>query len=176
MRIRPYIESKDYEYLRKWIDDERLHALWCANLVPYPITKVNLRSILDKSAIDWTDSAYVATEDSGEVIGFFCYSVNTDDNSGFLKFIMIDSSLRGKGRGKEMLKLALQYAFQITGVKSVQLNVFNENTSAKRCYEKVGFVERHVEKDVFQYKDELWSRCNMVIYIDGEFLYSYKER
>lgn len=62
-----------------------------------------------------------------------------------------------------MLNLALQYAFQITGAKAVQLNVFNENTSAKQCYEKVGFVERKIDKDVFAYKDELWGRCNMII-------------
>ena len=28
MRIRPYIPNKDYEYLSKWIDDERIHAFW----------------------------------------------------------------------------------------------------------------------------------------------------
>ncbi len=62
-----------------------------------------------------------------------------------------------------MLNLALQFAFQITGAKAVQLNVFNENASAKQCYKKVGFVERKIDKDVFSYKDELWSRCNMII-------------
>ncbi len=62
-----------------------------------------------------------------------------------------------------MLKLALQYAFEITGVKTVQLNVFNENVAAKHCYEKVGFVEESITKSVFPYKNELWSRCHMVI-------------
>ena len=85
MRIRPYIESKDYEYLAKWVDDEKIHAMWSANLIPYPITKENLHSLLEKSAMDWTDSAYVATESDGKIIGFFCYSVNVEDNTGFLK-------------------------------------------------------------------------------------------
>lgn len=62
-----------------------------------------------------------------------------------------------------MLNLALQFAFQITGAKVVQLNVFSKNVLAKQCYEKVGFVERKIDKDVFAYKDELWSRCNMMI-------------
>lgn len=26
MRIRPYIPNKDYEYVSKWIDDERAHV------------------------------------------------------------------------------------------------------------------------------------------------------
>jgi len=61
-----------------------------------------------------------------------------------------------------MLRLALRYAFDITGVDSVHLNVFDENTAAKRCYEKIGFVEESISKGVFQYKEELWSRCHMI--------------
>jgi len=163
MRIRPYIESKDYAYIEKWIDDEKIHALWCANLIPYPITRENLHKFLEKSAIDWTDSAYVAMEGNGKIIGFFCYSINVDDNTGFLKFIIVDRNKRGMGCGKEMLQLALQYAFYITGVNLVQLNVFEENTVAKHCYEKIGFIEESVSNGVFQYKDELWSRCHMII-------------
>ena len=113
--------------------------------------------------MNWTDSAYVATENSGQVAGFFCYSVNIADNIGFLKFVIVDKTKRGKGYGNEMLNLALQFAFQITGTKAVQLNVFSENVLTKQCYEKVSFVERKINKDVFAYKGELWSRCNMII-------------
>lgn len=163
MRIRPYIPGKDYEYVSKWVDDERTHAFWCANRLPYPITQQSFHVFLEKNAVDWTDNAYIATENDGQAVGFFCYSVNTTDNIGFLKFVIVDKRKRGKGYGKEMLNLALQYAFQITGANAVQLNVFNENALAKSCYEKVGFVERSIDKDVFPYKDELWSRCNMSI-------------
>lgn len=139
MRIRPYIPSKDYKHVSQWIDDERTHAFWCANLLPYPMTPKSFHDLLEKNAMDWTD------------------------NTGFLKFVTVDKTKRGKGYGKEMLNLALQYACQITGAKAVQLNVFNENVVAKQCYEKVGFAERTIDKDVFSYKDELWSRCNMIV-------------
>jgi hypothetical protein len=79
MRIRPYIESRDYEYIEKWIDDEKTHALWCANLIPYPVTKENFHAFLETNAVEWTDSAYVATETNGEIIGFFCYSINVEN-------------------------------------------------------------------------------------------------
>lgn len=163
MRIRPYIPCRDYESVSKWIADERSHAFWCANLLPYPLTAEAFHASLEKASADWADSAYVATEDSGDVVGFFCYSVNTDDDMGFLKFIVVDSARRGMGYGREMLRLALRYAFQITGARAVQLNVFPENASAKRCYESVGFVERSVAENAFSYQDEVWSRCNMVI-------------
>lgn len=81
MRIRPYIGSKDYYDVEKWIDDEIIHALWCANLIQYPVTKENLHAILEKNAVEWTDSAYVATETDGKIIGFFCYSVNVNENA-----------------------------------------------------------------------------------------------
>ena len=163
MRIRPYIPSKDYKHISKWIDNERTHAFWSANRFPYPITPESFHDFLEKISTEWTDSAYVATENNGQVVGFFCYSVNTENNIGFLKFVIVDKEKRGNGYGKEMLHLALQYAFQITGATAVQLNVFDENIAAKHCYEKVSFVERNIDKDVFSYKDELWSRCNMII-------------
>lgn len=174
MRIRPYIPNKDYKCVSKWIDSERTHAFWCANRLPYPITQPSFHDFLEKNAVDWTVSAYIATENNGQPIGFFCYSVNTTDNIGFLKFVIVDKTKRGKGYGKEMLNLALQYAFQITGANTVQLNVFIENILAKQCYEKVGFVEKNMDKDVFSYKDELWSRCNMVVSKQPQNLTDYQ--
>ncbi len=31
MRIRPYIESRDYTYIEKWVGDEKNHALCFSN-------------------------------------------------------------------------------------------------------------------------------------------------
>ena len=56
---------------------------------------------------------------------FFCYAINVNDDTGFIKFVVVDNNLRRKGYGKAMIELALKYAFEITGVKLVQLNVFD---------------------------------------------------
>lgn len=108
------------------------------------------------------DSPFVATTDDGRVIGFFCYSLNLNTNEGMLKFIVIDSSLRNNGYGCEMLRLAVKQAFEFSKADAVHLNVFSENPSAKKCYQKVGFVERTLTEKAFCFKDELWGRCNMV--------------
>ena len=102
-------------------------------------------------------------EEEGELIGFFCYSVNMDNNEGMLKFVMNNPRYRGQGYGKEMINLAVKYAFEITNVQAVHLNVFPENTRAKKCYESVGFTERNTDMNAFAYKDEAWGRCNMII-------------
>lgn len=163
MRLRPYIKSKDFNCLAGWIENERTHALWCANNFPYPITAEAFHDFLEKTAAKWTVGAFTVTDDQGKVLGFFRYSVNLQNDEGFLASVIVDNNLRGKGCGKEMIRLALRYAFELTGAKLVQLNVFDENSGAKRCYESVGFTERSVAEGAFEFKGERWSRCNMII-------------
>lgn len=163
MRLRPYINIKDFEYVKKWINGERTHAMWCANLIPYPVTDEALQEYLDKDANDWGGSAYIATEADGRPVGFFVYSVNCSENSGFFKFIVLDNELRGKGYGTQMIKLAIKYAFEITGVSSIGINVFDINISARKCYENVGFEEANYVKEAFKYKGEKWGRYSMRI-------------
>lgn len=163
MRLRPYISYKDFEIIKNWIAEERMHAMWCANIIQFPIEKDNFEKIMQEVAQRFEDIPFVATSDEGELIGFFCYSVNLDNNEGMLKFVMINPEYRGKGYGKEMLGLAVKYAFEITNVQLVQLNVFPENKGAKKCYEAVGFTERKTDLNAFSYKEESWGRCNMVI-------------
>lgn len=163
MRIRPYIECRDFDEIKNWMTDERIHAMWCASRFLYPLEKEDFHTKLHELANQWGDSPYVATTDDGKLIGFFCYSVNLETNEGMLKFVMINPSMRGNGFGQSMLKLALQYAFDITNVDAVHLNVYPENVAAKKCYEAVGFVQRKLDLNAFTYKEEAWGRCNMVI-------------
>lgn len=161
MRIRPY-QNKDFDIISQWITDERSYALWCANLMPYPLEKNSFDALLQEAEERFGDSPFVATTNDGQVVGFFCFSVNLHTNEGMLKFVVIDNTMRNKGYGCEMLKLAIKYAFEIAKADAVHLNVFPENPGAKKCYEKVGFKERTLTENAFSFKDESWGRCNMI--------------
>ena len=161
MRIRPY-QNKDFDIISQWITDERSHALWCANLMPYPLEKNSFDALLQEVEERFGDSPFVATTNDGQVVGFFCFSVNLHTNEGMLKFVVIDNTMRNKGYGCEMLKLAIKYAFEIAKADAVHLNVFPENPGAKKCYEKVGFKERTLTENAFSFKHESWGRCNMI--------------
>ena len=50
------------------------------------------------------------------MVGFFCFSVKLHTNEGMLKFVVIDNTMRNKGYGCEMLKLAIKYAFEIAKI------------------------------------------------------------
>lgn len=163
MRLRPFNLERDFDAIKNWITDERTHAFWCAGHTNFPLEKEDFATLLKEIAEMFGDAPFVATNDAGEVEGFFCYGLNYETNEGMLKFVMVDGSKRGQGLGKEMIKLAVKYAFEITKAGAVQLNVFPENPMAKKCYESIGFVERNLTPAAFKYKDEAWGRCNMVI-------------
>ena len=74
MRIRPY-QNIDFATISKWIIEERSHALWCANLMPYPLEKKGFDNLLKEAEERFGDSPFVATTDDGQVVGFFCFSV-----------------------------------------------------------------------------------------------------
>lgn len=163
MRLRPFIPSTDFDIIKNWITDERTHAMWCANRFNYPLERSNFTGIISIHAEKKGDAPFVATTDDGKVVGFFCYALNIAENEGMLKFVMVDPKYRGKGVAREMLALALKYAFEITKADSVQLYVFSENIRAVKCYSNVGFTERHTDREAFRFGSEYWGRCNMVI-------------
>ena len=162
MKLRKFEIDHDFESMKNWITDERKHAMWCANLIKYPLSKEHLAETMAVAADRFGDVPYVAVSDDGRVQGFFCYSLNKETREGMLKFIVVDSDVRGKGVAQKMLGLAVKQAFENPETERVQLNVFPENPRAMRCYEKAGFVERKLTPDAFAYKDETWGRCNMV--------------
>lgn len=158
MQIRPYNEQLDFVYIKNWISDERTHALWCANLLPFPLSSDRLRQYLREHE---NDRGYVFVNEEDRPVGFFIYVVNVQEKSGFLKFITVDNRLRGQGYGTEMLKKFLQFAYDNTDVSSVKLSVFDVNVGARKCYEKAGFIVMENMPDVFSYRDEMWGRCIM---------------
>lgn len=175
MHLRLYNEQTDFVYIAKWIRDERTHALWCANQLPYPLSQNEFHNYLIVQNLKFSfqsqsetfqndkeyDGAYVYADENNQPIGFFIYTVNEQDKSGFLRFIMVDSKVRGKGYGTAMLRELLKFAYEKTGVSSVRLIVFDVNDAARKCYEKVGFTAMENALDAFPYQGEMWGRVLM---------------
>ena len=168
MRIRPYIPELDFGAVSSWITDELTHALWCANRFGFPLTQDNFAAVLSEHAISCGDCPFVATTDSGETIGFFCLSVNTETNAAMLKFVVLSPDVRGKGCGREMIELAVRYAFELAGADTVRLCVFDVNSAARRCYTVAGFTEVSADENAFTYNGETWGRCHMEVKRDGK--------
>ena len=161
MKLRPYQEA-DFETVRTWVNDERVHMLWCANLIHYPLEKNNFAEVLQNGKDRLGEIPFIAETDEGAPAGFICYSQNEETKTGMLRFVILDPALRGKGYGREMVSLTAQYGLEERGAQAVRLVVFSANEAAKHCYLSAGFIEQDTTEGAFQYKEETWGRCNMI--------------
>ncbi len=162
MTIRPYIHEIDFPRLSRWVEDERIHALWCAGLMPYALTEEGLLTKLWSEAETFGGRFFVA-EESGRALGFYCYSYNEENRLGFFKFVVTDNDLRGRGYGKRMLSAAIDRAISENNAAGVQLNVFDVNHAAINCYKALGFALDEVSDNAFRFKDELWAKHHMLL-------------
>lgn len=175
MHLRIYNEQTDFVHIASWITDERTHVLWCADTLSYPLSKEEFHNYLIEQNLQFhTQSpsqipgdekdcggAYVYADEHDCPMGFLVYTVNEQDNSGFVRFIVVDYTSRGKGYGSDMIGKLLRFAYESTGVTSVRLNVFDVNAAAMRCYRKSGFTTADNTLTEFLYQDEIWKRCLM---------------
>ena len=69
MRLRPYRKS-DAKAVRNWIEDERTHALWCGNLLPFPFTEKDFNQYLEETEERRGNSSFTAVMDDGTPAGF----------------------------------------------------------------------------------------------------------
>ena len=68
-----------------------------------------------------------------------------------LTIILGESEYRGKGFGKEALKLILDYAFKALKLNKVTLKVFLYNERAIRLYKSVGFKQEGIlRQDIYK--------------------------
>lgn len=162
MRLQPYREM-DAEIIVDWMKDEREHAKWCANIIPYPMTIEIFHDTLLAKQVEWNHVQFVATTDEGELAGFFFFKLNYDTELAYMGFVTINPKFRGLGYGKQMMNLAFQYIFTIAKMKVAALKVYDNNEVAHHMYSVAGMRDISYKPNSFTYKDELWGTYYMEI-------------
>lgn len=153
-------EISDFDKLILWIDSEEMLLQFSGPAFTFPLTKDQLKSNLeDKKRLSYkvVDSATDAMIGYSEI-----YSL--DKSSVLLGRIIIgDPEFRGKGLGQKIVKMLLEISFDQLGFEKAELNVFDWNISAIRCYEKAGFVINPDKIYQREIKGATWTALNMVI-------------
>ena len=155
--LRPY-RKEDADTILSWCRDERTFYQWSAGILgKYPLTR-------EKFGVMESRIAFTAFDENG-IVGFFTLR-NPGERLDELRigFVVIDPDRRGHGTGKEMIRLALRYAFEIYGAKSVSLGVFENNEPAYYCYKAAGFRDFVPEKtESYPILGEEWKCREMII-------------
>ncbi len=157
IKLEPF-EYKDSEYLSNWIDNERDLIQFAGDMFSFPITEAQIEKYLkDKNRF-----VFKAVF-SGTIVG--CAEIYLEDsyNARLCRILIGNSEFRGKGIGKNIIEELLKISFKELKVNSVNLNVFDWNTGAIKCYEKSGMkINEGITKEA-KYQEEKWIAINMSI-------------
>lgn len=153
-------KNTDAEKILSWIDNENAFRFWSAD--KYKCYPPDLQEMIDfYDSMKLQGAKALVFCDDGKEIGHFILRPIADESIKTVRFgfIIVDSSIRGKGYGKKMLLTALELAVKEFSAEKVTLGVFENNKSALRCYESVGF--RQYGEEIYTIGTEIWKCLEM---------------
>jgi len=164
LRLRPY-KACDAQTIVSWIKDEVSFRQWCADRYDkYPIKAEDMNAMYDSLAYSETFFQMTAFDETGVVGHLIMRFTDPEKETLRFGFVIVDDSKRGMGYGKEMLKLSMQYAFDILKVEKITLGVFENNQTAYHCYKAAGFKDVEMEKEeYFDILGEKWKCLELEI-------------
>ncbi len=155
LRLRPY-QDTDAARILSWQREERAFYRWSAGrLGSFPPARDcldGLGELMRFTALDGTEPA-----------GFFTLR-NPDGSPEEVRFgfVVVDPEKRGRGLGREMLRLGLVFARDVFRARRATLAVFRNNEPAHRCYLAAGF--RDIEGDeTYPVLGEVWHCTEMAL-------------
>ncbi len=156
LKIRDYQKS-DAEYIASWCENKTVFHMWCADQYgTYPITGDDINTYYDGKG---KNQGYKLTAfDENGIVGHFTVRMLRDQNNvARIGFVIINNERRGQGFGKEMIRLALDYARKKLNAEKATLEVFEDNQAAYNCYKSVGFKETDPKKtEIYDILGEKW--------------------
>ena len=142
MVLRNY-KKDDSPIIATWLRTEEELYKWSADRFnKFPLEENDIEENYAPQIESGRFFPLTAEDEEGNVIGHFIIRYPRDDDSSVrFGFVIVDPKLRGKGYGKEMLLLGVEYVKETLSANRIDLGVFENNESAKHCYEAVGFKE-----------------------------------
>lgn len=143
MELRAF-RNEDAAVICKWIRTEAELYRWSADRFnKFPLTGEDIVGSYTPQRESGRFFPLTAIDESGKAVGHFIirYPREDDDSTVRFGFVILDPEQRGKGLGKEMLRLGIQYVREKLDVGRIDLGVFAGNESAEGCYKAVGFRE-----------------------------------
>lgn len=166
IELQPFTQD-DLDRLLGWIPTEEALVMWSGPFFTFPLDRPQLQDYLASAAqLPPIRKIYRAVlSETGEVVGHI--ELNNMDFRNMAatvsKVLVGDPSRRGAGIGAQMVKSLLEIAFDQMHFHRMDLHVFDFNTPAVRCYEKMGFIIEGHLRDYRKVGNNYWSSYAMSI-------------
>ncbi|MBE7106029.1 GNAT family N-acetyltransferase [Bacillus cereus] len=150
----------DFKQLINWIDSEEFLIQWSGNAFTYPLNEQQLDEYTESAN---TLAFKVIDEETETVIGHISLGQidNINKSARIGQVLVGDTKMRGRSIGKHMMKAVPHIAFEELKLHRVTLGVYDFNTSAISCYEKIGFVKEGLLRDARKVGDTYWNLWEM---------------
>ena len=89
--------------------------------------------------INETHHVFIAIEDE-RLLGYIYCKIDPQAESGYVDFIGMDESARGRGIGADLLAAGVDWMLSAPTTRKINLTVNADNIVARNLYEKFGFV------------------------------------
>ena len=142
MILRNY-KPEDSQIICSWIKDEKALFQWSADRIgKFPLSGDELNENYATANVGIDFFPLTAIDENENVIGHLFIRLPDPDKKSVVRFgfVIVSSELRGKGYGKAMLELAIDYAKKELNATKITLGVFENNSNARHCYEATGFT------------------------------------
>ena len=158
MIILEKFDPSGYNKLIGWVNSEESLMQFAGPAFTFPLTEDQLEeSLSNKNRIAFK----VIDEISKEAIGHA--EIFLGEKSAWLGKILIgDKNLRGNGIGQKIVQRLLEYVFTDLQQSKAELNVFDWNVPAIKCYEKCGFVINPDKRFERKINGQTWIALNMI--------------
>ncbi|RAJ06610.1 RimJ/RimL family protein N-acetyltransferase [Chitinophaga skermanii] len=158
IQLAPF-EEIDFNRLIAWLDTEELLVQVAGPLFTHPLNTAQLVTYI----ADPNRHAFKVIDTTSHTVIGHAEIYKTEDNTGKICRVVIgDTTLRGKGIGQALISALVAYAVEDLQLQAVELNVYDWNTAAIKCYEKVGFVFNPNKMATIVVNGETWISLNMV--------------
>lgn len=96
------------------------------------------------------------------------HSLDETDQRARYAVGLLDRTVLGRGLGRQVTRLVLEYGFTVVGLHRVDLRVLAFNVRAINCYRRCGFVEEGRERES-AFIDGTWHDDVIMGILDHEF-------
>ena len=142
MILRNY-KPEDSQIICSWVKDVKSLFQWSADRIgKFPLSGNELNENYATANVGIDFFPLTAIDENENAIGHLFIRLPDPDKKSVVRFgfVIVSSELRGKGYGKAMLELAIDYAKKELNATKITLGVFENNQNARHCYEATGFT------------------------------------
>lgn len=158
LSLKPFKQA-DFHRLKSWIKTEKELIQFAGPIFTFPLTDEQLIKYI---ALTDRKICSIVLDETNEVIGHCEF--NFENEIPRISRILIGSPKdRNKGYGSALIQLMVKRFFEDPKVNQIDLNVFEWNQAAIKCYTNLGFTIRNTSIYPNPIENEFWGNHNMLL-------------